>query len=239
MPELERDLRALASFVDLPAERDLAPAVEPRLNAPGRRSWRRPLAVALALVAVALATALAVPHARAAILRFFGFESVRIEFVDRLPAIRPTGTLELGRRTSIEEAAELAAFEILAPSPEEVGTPDAVYIDADGRVSFLFGSEDSVRLLVTEFVGTSVPGIVKKIAGSGTRVEYLVIAGATAYWLEGAPHFFAYVDEHGELREETLRVAGNVLLWQRGSTVLRLEGAATRAQALRIARSFR
>jgi len=239
MFDLERNLRALAPFVDLPAERDLAPAIEARLRETPRRSRWRLLAVAVALVAVAVGTALAVPQARSAIFRFLGIEGVRIELVDELPAVRPTGALDLGERTSIEEASRRAGFAVLVPDPREMGKPDAVHVDADGHVSLLFGSEDGVRLLVTELVGSTAPVVVKKFAASATRVDELFVAGATAYWLEGAPHFFAYVDEHGEVREETLRVAGNVLLWQREGLVLRLEGAATRAQAIRIAESFR
>src|SRR5581483_10430830 len=87
MAELERDLRGLSAYVQLPAERDLAPAVRARLAARRRRRGLRLLAVALAAAAAAIGIAFAVPPARAAILRFFGFEGTTIIRVDKLPPV--------------------------------------------------------------------------------------------------------------------------------------------------------
>src|SRR5919202_5784051 len=96
MPELERELRALAAQIAYPLTPDLAAAVRQRVQAqPRRRAWARPLAVAIAVAAVAIGAAFAVPPARTAILRFFGIGAVRIHFVDRLPEVRP-GPLDLG-----------------------------------------------------------------------------------------------------------------------------------------------
>ena len=76
----EHELRALAAYVDLPEERDLAPAVRARLRGrPARRGW---LVVALAAALVAVAAAFAVPPARSAILRFFHLQGATIELVD-------------------------------------------------------------------------------------------------------------------------------------------------------------
>jgi hypothetical protein len=60
----ERELRDLAAFIELPPERDLAPAVRARLGA--RRPHPGKLAIALALVVLAIAVAFAVPPARSA-----------------------------------------------------------------------------------------------------------------------------------------------------------------------------
>ena len=69
MTELERDLRALAAYVDLPGERDLWPGIEARLaHRPARRRLRA-AAIAIVAAAVAIGIAFAVPPARSAILR--------------------------------------------------------------------------------------------------------------------------------------------------------------------------
>jgi hypothetical protein len=47
-----------------------------------------------------------------------------------------------------------------------------------------------------------------------------------------------FLDAQGQIVAETVRLAGAVLLWERGGLVLRLEGARTLGEALRIARSL-
>jgi hypothetical protein len=42
-------------------------------------------------------------------------------------------------------------------------------------------------------------------------------------WIEGAPHTVAYLDADGRLVPDTLRLAGNALIWQLGEITLRLE----------------
>jgi hypothetical protein len=57
------------------------------------------------------------------------------------------------------------------------------------------------------------------------------------YRITGRPHAFVYVDARGRTREETLRLAGDTLLWTRDGISYRLEGPVSAARALRIARS--
>jgi len=47
-----------------------------------------------------------------------------------------------------------------------------------------------------------------------------------------------YVDSHGKPLTDSVRLAGNVLLWQEGSITLRLEGEITESHALAIAASM-
>jgi phosphomannomutase len=135
----ERELRALAAYVDFPAERDLAPAVRARLAA--RRPRRRALVLVLAALLVALAVAFSVPPARSAILHFFHLRGASIELVDRLPEVRGTAPLDLGAPISLGDAAQTAGFEppyvveqqeqpdpdfptVAFPNPEEPGAMD-------------------------------------------------------------------------------------------------------------------
>jgi hypothetical protein len=64
-----------------------------------------------------------------------------------------------------------------------------------------------------------------------------VTGGAPGIFLSGGPHVVFYRDPGGEIRDETLRLAGNTLLWERGELLLRLESALRLEDALRVARS--
>ena len=63
--------------------------------------------------------------------------------------------------------------------------------------------------------------------------------GAAGYWIVGRPHEVMLVDRHGRPFPETVRLAGNTLVWQRGELTMRIEGRFGKAKALRIARSVR
>ena len=65
------------------------------------------------------------------------------------------------------------------------------------------------------------------------------VGSSRGLWLEGAPHFFMYRDADGTIHSGAAYLAGNTLLWEREGHLLRLEGALTKAQALRVARAAR
>jgi hypothetical protein len=225
MAELERELRALGAFVELPAERDLVPAVRARLSMPPQRRWRwRALAVVLAAAIVALGVAFAIPPARSAILRFLGLEGVTIVQVDKLPPAAPE-PVAIGQRISLSEAERQAGFRPLLP---DLGRPSAVYLDNLGHYLILLYGKRPARLRLAE---TNIgPGLIKKYTTVG-GVEPVDVDGAPGLWLKG-PHVVI------ELSTQP-RLSGNVLLWERDGLLLRLEGKLTLEQALRIARSMR
>jgi len=227
MTNLEADLRTLAPFVDVPPERDLAPAVRARLAAERRPRPRLVIAVALAVVAIAVA--LGVPPARSAILRWLGFGTARVEFVDRLPSLKIRRPLDIGPRTSLEEAQNKVSYHIL--TSKLLGKPREVHLLGD-QVGFVYGER---RLIVVQSRGT----FFSKEIGPRTHVEQLTLNGQPALWIFGAKHFFGYIGNNGQPRPVDLHLAGDVLIWQSIDVTLRLEGKLSRAQALRIAQSFR
>ena len=235
MTELERQLHALASYVELPAEPDLAAAVRMRIAARRPARVRRAVALGLALVAIAIGVAFAVPPARSAILRFFGFSSVRIEFVDRLPAVPVTYTLDLGQRTTLGEARANVSYHVL--TSDLLGRPDEVWLRGD-QVGFVYRNGTGIRLLVTQFPGREQPDFVKKLIEPNTQIRGVTVDGSPGFWITGAPHGFLYLDNRGRVVQKTIYLAGNTLLLQRGKLVLRLEGKLTLDQAIRVARSF-
>jgi hypothetical protein len=221
----------------VPAGPDLVPAVMARI-AP-RRASRRGLLLAVALVVVAAVGAtLAIPQARSAFLRILHIGGEEIRIVDKLPPLQPAAELDLGRRVTLEEARRVVRFRVLVPE----GKPDAVYVRSLGRageVTLLYGTTDRVKLLVTERQGQLDFGFVKKIAAPDTRVEFVRVGGEDGVFLSGKPHFYFLVDEFGRVVEETVRLASDVLVWDRAGVAYRIEGDLTREQALSIAESLR
>ena len=244
MPELELALAEIGRELDIPETPDLAPRVRQRLAAgsrPRRRlvPARRGLVLAFVTLAVAVTAAMAVPQSRAAILEFFGLRGVEIQRVEKLPPVPRQTTLDLGVETNLAQAVERAGFDVVIP--EELGDPDHVYYQdfpVGGMVSFVYGDPQEPRALFTQFRATVEDSIYKKVLDD-TRIDALRINGQPGFWLTGEPHVFYYVDATGNFDDENVRLAGNVLLWERGQLTLRLEGDLAKADAVDIARSVR
>jgi hypothetical protein len=235
--QLEQRLQALGGELEVPPTPDLAAAVVPRL--PPRRSHRRlprrrTLAVALGLAILLAGTALAVPPVRHAIERVFDLRGARVERVQHLPAVPPgsSAASSLGTPIPVARARTAASFRALLPPL----APDAVYLGSDlpgGRITLVEG-----RVLIMEFRGRALP-FVEKMIGPGTRATRMRVNGGPGIYLDGAPHVLIFSDANGAGRTETLRREGNVLLWQQGPLILRIEGAPSQAAAVKLARSLR
>jgi hypothetical protein len=238
--DLERELESLGAHLAVPATPDLVPALRERLAAePARRPLlRRPLVVALAALVIAIAAAFAVPPARTAILEFLRIQGATVERVEEPPTVTRVD-LGLALPVELEEARDALAFEPLVPEFPGLGTPDAVYLDRHafgGQVLFLYGTEQAPRLLVSEFRGDTNPLLIEKAAGPGTSVEPVTVGEDNpGFWVSGEPHEFMYRGPDGEPRLDTVRLAGNALLWQRGPLTLRIEGDLTKERALELA----
>ena len=196
--------------------------------------------LAFATVAVIVAAVMAVPQSRAAILEFFGLRGVTIERVDELPKVEPQASLNLGEEVTLEDAQERVRFELVGP--EELGEPDAVYFTpapTGGMVSFVYGDLDDPRALFTQFRGSVEEVALMKKVVADTSVSDVFVGVHHGFWVSGEPHLFFFVDANGEFREENVRLAGNVLLWERGGLTLRLEADVSQAEAVEIGRSVR
>ena len=221
-----------------PPTQDLAASVAARLAA-GEGTHRatfglprrgRALALAVGLALLLAASAVAAPR----VLDALGIGGVRISQVRSVPAApaRPASEAELGRHVSLAEARLLVAFPIRLP--RALPAPDAVYVRGDppgGRVTLAYG-----RLFLTQFRGDARP-FIRKSLGPGTLLTPVTIRDVPGYRLTGRPHAIVFADARGEIREETLRLAGDTLLWTRDGVTYRLEGPAPTARALSIARS--
>ena len=225
MPELDQTLVELAAATRYPPTPDLAARVVAAI--PHRRQRR--FVVALAAVAVTIATgvAFAVPPARSAILDWLGFGPIRVQRVGTLPRVPQANRLALGRATRLADAERTTGIQIVTVPGRRA---DGIFV-GNGEVTLVYGN-----LLLTELRGHGVY-VAQKVVGPGTLVEEVRVAGQPGLWLAGKQHLFAYLDPAGEFRTGRVRLAGNTLLWERGALVLRLEGAGSKTQALRLAAS--
>jgi hypothetical protein len=237
----EQMLRAAAADLDWPSTPELAAAVigriEPHAAQRRRRSLRiaRPLAIALAALLLLAATAAAIPGIRDPVLDWLGLRSVRVERVPRpLPAV-PGAQLGLGQRTTLLGAQKGVGFRPAVASG--LGEP-TYYIDI-GPPGGQLGLAYPRGIVITELEGRLEERFLAKFLPPGTKADALTIDGGRALWIHGAPHQYAYADRNGNIRTDSVRTAGDVLLWRRGELLIRIEGARSKAEALRIARSVR
>ena len=257
MTELEQALTQLGRELDYPATPALASRVRTRLDEKAPQEKRRLLpaaglrrALALALVGLLVLAGgvlAAVPSVRDAVLEFFGLQGATVERRERLPTPPEARPLQLGERVTLAEAEQRLGFTPLVPA--DPGEPDGVYVRRDipgGELSLAYrprpglpeAAATGLGLLVTEFRGDLVPEFIGKLAGEATSIERLTLDGERAIWIEGAPHFFFYRRPDGISMERTLRLAANVLLLERGDTLVRLEGGFGLERAKQIARSL-
>jgi len=250
--EVEQALSEIGERLPQPT-RDMWPAVRERIDKRRARSWwapavpRRLLAPIAATLAVLLVVALALtPDLVARAAEILGLRGIQIFRVTATPSPAPTTgavvTFTGQRAASVQEASRITGFPVRAPTA--LGTPDEIYVDAAPvRVTLVYRSRQGmpatalpgISALVVEFRGRLDQAVVGKTAGPETHLESVPLNGGVATWLSGQPHQFFYFDPNGNFQPETLRLAGNTLLWEAGGITYRLEAQVTKEEAVRIA----
>lgn len=71
-----------------------------------------------------------------------------------------------------------------------------------------------------------------------TRIMPTPVRDTTGYWFTGTHHLIAYLDRDGNIRQDTARTAGHVLLWAADGVTFRVEGFHTLRGAQEIARTI-
>ncbi len=256
--ELERTLSDIGSRMDGP-HRDMWPAVRARIAERRAQPWwprlgldRRTLAPIGATLAVILVAAfLLTPDLAARAAEVLGLPGAQIFRISTTPTPMPSTGAYVSfpgqRATSVAEASRLAGFQVREPAA--LGAADEIYVElAPVRVTLVYRSRQGlpvtalpgVRALIVEFKGSLDAPILGKAIGPGTTLEAVPLStGNAAYWLAGQPHQFFYRDSTGNIQPDTLRLAGNTLLWDAGGITHRLEAQVSREEAVRIASSFR
>jgi len=227
---------------------DLWPAVRERIVA-GRQPWWRsligglrlpaPVMPIVATLVVILLVVLAVsPEARAKAAELLGLRGVQIIKVPEVP----------GGRVTLEEARAQAGFTVRVPAA--LGDPDEVTLEpvaGGARVTLVYrdrpdippSSQPGISALVVELGGRLDQNVMGKGIGPGTTLEQLTVNGGLGFWIAGQPHQVFYLDQRGQFQQETLRLAGNTLLWEQDGVTYRIEAQITKDAALRVAASFR
>jgi hypothetical protein len=253
--DLERDLVDLGRRISYPEEPPLARRAAARLSAehgrsiPSRSGWRLFALVTATLLILIAGVLGASPAARHAVANWLGIDGIGISFdhPSSSPVVGPGDDLGLGRRTTLDEARALAAFDVGVPTP--FGPPDAVFFEPNvegGEVSLVYeprpGLPESlgtgVGAILTQFQGRVDRQLFQKFAVTGTDVEAATVTGADAFFIHGEPHLL-YYDRNGDPMEQAPRLSGNVLLWEREGITYRLEAEVGKAAAISIASSVR
>ena len=256
---LEATLVELGRALAYPEPTRMADAVRARIRA-GRpaaaRGWRRVLPAAATLLVIAVVLALASPSVRATARDFLRLRGIDLFPVPSVPAptTRPPSASPSpafpGERVTLAAARARVPFAITLPP--DLGDPDEVYvtrIGASDAVTFVYlaapgrpatsAAVPGVAAVIVELRAGFDDSIIGKGLGPGTRVERVTVGGAPGDWIEGQPHFVFYRDAAGGYQQDTLRLAGNTLIWVQGDVTLRLEAALTREAALAMAERFR
>jgi hypothetical protein len=260
LPDADLDLAlvGLGRVVQFPPEPNVAPAVFRRLRelpapARGRTILERLLPARPLRRAVALAVAVVMLAGGVAAAGLLGVPGLKLIFRPHASPTEPTRPLGFGLFLGTPVSAERAASEVSFPiaRPRLGGLPRPEYyvsrFTAGGEVSLVYPAgpglpaapSTRVGLLVFEFQGTVNPQFLRKVVSGGTVVEPVRVHGGAGYWIVGAPHEVMLVDRNGRPFPETVRLAGNTLVWQRGDVTMRIEGRFGKAEAMRIANAVR
>jgi hypothetical protein len=259
--DLEYELIRLGESLDWPDEPNLAPSIRARLNARSvpRRPWWTLLApprraVAFVSLAIALVAALLLVTAepvRTTVADRLGLPGVAISTNPTASISQPVaGEMQLGERVTLEHAREQVEFVPAAPPEDVLGPPDEVYVlerPVGMQISYVYVARDDlpavgdsgVGLLIVQFEGQTNESFIRKQLGPGTTLELVDVNGTTGFWIEGAPHVFYYEDPSGAIQDESIRLAGNVLLWHQHGRTLRIESSLSKEEALRVAMAIR
>jgi hypothetical protein len=256
---LDQALHDLGRQLDWPAEPDLLPGIRRRITSqPARQSRLRTLRLAAvqprfvlpaaALLLIAILVLTISDSTRSTVADRLGLPGVSIS-ADPTATLTPGNSLKLGESTTLDAAIDVTGGSLLLPPDAILGQPDSVYVlDIDGteQVSYVYVPDDllpevgetGVGLLISQFDGTTNDSFIQKQLGRDTTIELVEVYGQRAFWLTGAPHVFYYEHPNGDIYEEAIRLAGNVLLWEAGGKTLRIETTLGLAEAVRIAEAM-
>lgn len=246
---LESMLTSLGDSIDWPApspplSRRVMARIESEPAAAGRRGWHRS-AIALGAVLIVTFVMVLSPSAREAVADLLGAAGVRVSITpDEAPA---TGAnLNLGELVHQDEVQDAVDFELRTTADDDLGPPDAVYLDDSGQVTMVWAGgptlpaagDSGIGLLLTQHQANGGVEVGEKAIGPESGVQSLEVEGQPALWIEGAPHTLTMLDREGNPIEETTRLAANVLLWDANGVGHRLETTDDLERALAIAENL-
>ena len=231
-----------------------------------RPALRRALALAAAAVLVVAVVLVASPRARRAVADLLGIGGVAIDAGRSAPATTlpagvsaPAATLPAASAPGATFPAALDGVAAgLADSAQRLGIPPPVPTALGPPAAVTFGPPPPGGELAlvwppsASLPPTAIPGVgallsvfraevdeafVQKTLTPGTTYERVLVNGRPAIWLAGSPHLFLYRGPDGAVDQQTLRLAGNTLIWTDGPFTYRLESALDRDAAIAVAQT--
>lgn len=199
-----------------------------------------------------LALVLALPGPRQAIASWLGLVGVDIALTPSpsAPTVDTELGLQLGEQVALPELQRRVTFPIRLPT--EAAEPTEFYYSehasgglasivwrASPELPALTAEHPSVGMVVTQFLAAfDDPAIISKQV-SPEGLQMVTVGDAPGYWLEsGHVVTFRLLDAEGRALRESPRLAGNVLLWESDTAVIRMETRLSLPEALQLARSF-
>ena len=163
-----------------------------------------------------------------------------------VPTTLPVPDLGLGPSLSIEKAKSTTGLP--DPTPSLLGDPQSIHVvqpPATGQIVLVYSPSALVPESAVIGAGALVSvmpahideGFFQKTLGSTSTVRHADVDGNVGYWIEGSPHQLLF-DFGDQIQPDTLRLATNTLLWQRGDYVYRIEADVDLETAIRIAKSI-
>lgn len=258
--EMEDALRGAGADLAYPQPVDLTAAVRARVIAPRDRGvgprWLPRIAVVPVLVTLALLVlvTLAFQPVGTQAAEALGLRGLVIFRTPATPSptasVTPTSTVlfDAHRVASVDAASHEAGFAVGVPTA--LGTPNEVYVRVDGQTSEVFlvyaarpgsvvgpippSGQTGIGVLVTEARGSFQFGLLGKLAGPNTKVDQTSIKGSPAVWIEGLHQFF-YQDATGQFVQDSVRLSGSALVWNKGDLLIRIETDLPEDRAVTIA----
>lgn len=224
MAELELELRLHAAARELDQH---APAFDLGLLRPEPRRRIRGAVVAFACV-VALAVVAAAPAAVSALLHLFDVDEVS-ELGPLTPGVAPPFA---GRSVPVDAVQGSAPFRVRLIS--SLGAPDDARVRDDiagGMVTIAYGGGE---ILLTQWRTTDVRARITLVPVAGAA-EDVTVGDLPALWTEGtARGTFTLIGADGAVHRESFEVGTGALLWNDGAMTFLLQGAGSKAEAVRL-----
>jgi hypothetical protein len=250
MSELELNLRSLGHELEWPPTPDLVSRVQHRLTPPLHRqrflSWRPVLVAGLAIVVLTFGFS---PGAREAIARLLGVVGIRIE-TEVETTVPPAFELGLGIPVAATEVQSLVDYSVLTPQSSELGAPNEIYFNDQrlgGQITLVWvpqpnlpeAADSGVGMLISSFRGNlDSSTYAKELNATRNLLLEVQVRGRPGFWIEGEPHVFLFENTSGVIEFESIRLAGNVLLWEENGVTIRIESALPMEDVRRIAESL-
>jgi hypothetical protein len=140
-------------------------------------------------------------------------------------------------QTDLDDLDDVLPFEVRLPDPDRYGEPVAVLVDAgvpSGLVELRYEGFSVVEIASRP---DELPVLSKEL-GPGTDLRGVTVRGVDGFWLSGDVHEVMTIRPDGKAAMDTLRRAGDVLVWEEDGVTYRVEGLDSLEAALDVASSI-